>query len=221
MSSTNPPKFVVKEYAEGMPPFVQIYGLTDPVSLQAKGNRKSEYIRILRTEVTAATEMVFVGDVRVEIVWTIDVDERYRTHLVADIDNIVKPILDGLTGPGCLLIDDNQVQSLSASWTTPPMLNNAMIDIRVESLEPDAIAHREHIVFVELGRNLCYPIHAITDEAARMQIAGIQKLLDAESRLIELGLPAHEARAIRSIQRPFPRARLQGFEIINAKDYLK
>lgn len=218
-SRTDQPRFVIKEFSDRMPPTVQIYGLTKPVSLQTKGGRRSEYIRALRARVAESTEIVFMGDVRVDIAWTIGEDQRYRTHLVADIDNIVKPILDGLTGPDCILIDDNQVQSIFVSWTTPPMVNDAVVDIRIESLAPDSIARRKHIAFVELSKNICYPVVDISDEAVRLQISAIRNLLDGERQLVELGMPAQDARLLRPIQRPFPRARLQGFKILDSDDY--
>lgn len=215
----NLPAFIVQEYAEALPPYIQVLGLADPVSLQAKGGKKSRYIQELRSAVSAATELVFLGDVRVEIVWIIDLDARYRTHIVADIDNIVKPILDGLTGPNCIMVDDNQVQSLNVSWTTPPMINNAKVEIRLESSDPDAVASREHLVFVEFEKALCFPIQALHQDAIGLQVTGLRRLLEAESKLVALGMPSRDARLLRSVQRSFPRARLGGFKIIDAEMY--
>src|ERR1700688_3175599 len=48
------------------------------------------------------------GDVRMEIEWYVSARSRYEQTLHPDIDNIIKPILDALTGPHGLMIDDNQ-----------------------------------------------------------------------------------------------------------------
>lgn len=40
-------------------------------------------------------------------------------ELVADLDIVMKPILDAVTGPDGVLIDDNQIHSIKASWMTP------------------------------------------------------------------------------------------------------
>lgn len=87
-----------------------------PVSLQATSARKREFKALLSEAIGKNTTTHFVHDVKVEFTWKIEEQRRYETHIVADLDNLLKPLLDAATGPTGVLIDDNQVQQIGASW---------------------------------------------------------------------------------------------------------
>src|SRR5260370_25193106 len=98
---------------------VEIVSARDPVSLQASAARKASLKADLATVAAAGTTGVFTGDVEVTIEWFVSQQVRYGTHMVAGLDNIVKPLLPAVTGPDGVMIDDNQVQSLRVSWLDP------------------------------------------------------------------------------------------------------
>ena len=85
-----------------------------PVSLQATGESKRAFIRKVR-EQCSCYSFLLTSDVQIGVTWHIHEQERYETDRSPDVDNILKPLLDGLCGPEGILIDDNQVQSISCS----------------------------------------------------------------------------------------------------------
>jgi len=127
---------------------VDIRSMIDPISLQADPGRKDAFKDALSAAVTRATKGIYIHHVEVTLVWFIEEAERYQTHLVADLDNVMKPILDAVTGPGGILIDDNQVQSIRASWMTPGGLG-AGFELSFDALTPDEYVEREGLTFVE------------------------------------------------------------------------
>src|SRR5215213_8655356 len=82
-----------------------------PVSFQATATRKAAIVTLLKAT-AAPCQYLLSGDVKMEIQWEISARERYERDSSADVDNIVKPIMDGLCGPDGILIDDCQVQEL-------------------------------------------------------------------------------------------------------------
>ena len=50
------------------------------------------------------------------IEWTVHEQDRYESDAAPDVDNILKPLLDGLCGPEGVLIDDCQVQAVDCRW---------------------------------------------------------------------------------------------------------
>lgn len=88
--------FVVSEYYDAAS--VKILSTRDPLSLQASAARKASLKADVATVVAAGTTGVFTGDVEVTIEWFVSQQIRYGTHMVADLDNIVKPLLDAVTG---------------------------------------------------------------------------------------------------------------------------
>jgi hypothetical protein len=59
---------------------------------------------------------LYSHEVRIEITLHLDVQDILETSETADLDNYAKAILDGLKGPGGIMFDDTQVQSLGLSW---------------------------------------------------------------------------------------------------------
>ena len=102
-----------------------------PVSLQAKGKRKREFKKQVAARVEKAG-FLLSGDVRVHMQWHVHEEKRYETSTSADIDNIIKPLLDAICGPKGILIDDNQVQSIQCFWVDSYVYDREKIDIRIK-----------------------------------------------------------------------------------------
>ena len=69
-----------------------------PVSFQGTGTRKAGVVAAVRSAVSGC-EYLLSGDVKIAIEWRISERARYEADSAADVDNIVKPILDALSGP--------------------------------------------------------------------------------------------------------------------------
>jgi Holliday junction resolvase RusA-like endonuclease len=214
-----PEDFLVKQIF-GFDSCVLIESSVDPVSLQSSSERKRRFKTALAEAVRQATDRVFVGDVKVEIDWYVSLKRRYGTHIVADIDNVVKPLLDAVTGPDGIMFDDNQVQQLAISWLDVELENCKMV-MRVQASMPDEFITRRGYVFVDFGVDGCWPLPDVKVEVQRMMVKSVAVGLEASARMVQLGIHEDDAAKLKPIQRFYPRSRLSGFEIRLASEFLK
>ncbi len=138
--------------------------------------------------------------------------------MVADLDNIVKPILDAVTGPDGLLVDDNQVQSLKVMWMTPGTLGTGF-QLTFESLHPSDYWTRAGISFVEFSVDRCYMLPGGFGEDASWLVSTYRRMLATYHDLASAGVEDHLARIVLPIPRPFPRARLGRFEVRHEREF--
>ncbi|MFD8304068.1 RusA family crossover junction endodeoxyribonuclease [Streptomyces sp. NPDC059690] len=206
--------FVVREFRDyGR---VEIRSAVDPVSLQADPARKAGFKAALGAAVRRATSGVFTHDVEVTLVWLIEESRRYRTHLVADLDNVMKPILDAVTGAEGIMIDDNQIQSIDASWMTPA--GQTGFELKFTALTRDDYVSREGLSFVEFGTDRCYLLPRMEKSAQVALVDGYRQALAAYQRMLAAGIAESVARSVLPMGRPFPRARLGEFTVIHHAD---
>ncbi len=191
---------------------VEIHSAVDPITLQADGARKKLFQQALGAAVDKATEGIFTHDVEITLVWLIEETRRYQTHLVADLDNVLKPILDAVTGPNGVLIDDNQVQSIQASWVTPGPRTG--FELTLEALHPDEYVTRAGLSFIEFSADRCYMLYgSLGASGANAVVAAYRHMVNAYGVMRAQGIPEHAARSVLPAARPFPRARLGRFPL--------
>ena len=207
--------FVVEEFRDyGR---VEIRSAVDPISLQADPARKAGFKAALGSAVQKATTGVFTHDVEVSLVWLIEESRRYQTHLVADLDNVMKPILDAVTGADGIMIDDNQIQSIDASWMTPA--GRTGFELKFTSLMADDFASREGLSFVEFSADRCYLLPQMDRSAQVALVRGYRQALEEYRRMLAAGIAEGAARSVLPLVRPFPRARLGKFTVFPHADF--
>jgi hypothetical protein len=82
--------------------------------------------------------------------------ERYQGTWSPDIDNILKPLLDGMSGPQGLLVNDCQAQSVRCSWIDSPTLDHRLqFELR---FSPDEWIRKDGLIWIEFRRKLCLPL---------------------------------------------------------------
>lgn len=209
--------FVVSEYYDAAS--VKIVSTRDPLSLQASAARKASLKQDLAIAVAAATTGVFTGDVEVTIEWFVSPQVRYGTHMVADLDNIVKPLLDAVTGPDGVMIDDNQVQSLRVSWLDPSG-PNMKFRLTLQALSPDEYLRREGLFFVEFSSERCFPVFWRSPEVVGEIVQVVNMGLQLRQELLAAGKAASNADLVLPVQRFFPRSRLGRFTVRPSADFL-
>ncbi|MEV0172134.1 RusA family crossover junction endodeoxyribonuclease [Streptomyces sp. NPDC050803] len=196
---------------------VEIRSTVDPISLQADPARKASFKNALASAVQKATIGVFTHDVEVSLEWFIEESRRHQTHLVADLDNVLKPILDAVTGIDGIMIDDNQIQSIHASWMTPGPQTG--FELKFAGLMGDNYISREGLTFVEFSADRCY----ILPQAARSVqvdlVRGYRAALATYQQLLHEGISESAARSVLPLVRPFPRARLGKFEVLHHANF--
>lgn len=197
---------------------VHIRARIDPISLQADAKRKRAFRGALSQAVRSATKGVFVHDVEVRLVWYVDEKRRYQTHLIADLDNVMKPVLDAVTGPDGVLIDDNQIQSIRASWMTPGSPGPGF-DLTFEALMSSDYVKRQGLRFVEFSADRCYVLPGAVIGHEDLVVDGYRRLVDAFRRQLAAGVVEDVARTVLPIARPFPRARLARFSVHHEQEF--
>ncbi|WP_223480602.1 MULTISPECIES: RusA family crossover junction endodeoxyribonuclease [unclassified Pseudomonas] len=85
------------------------------MSTQSRLERKQELTQIIQSELSRFKWLIS-GGVQIEFAWYLSSIKRQETDKAGDIDNITKPILDALTGPDGILIDDSQIGSVQTFW---------------------------------------------------------------------------------------------------------
>ena len=126
-----------------------------PASRQANATAKQK-VRDAVRQVTRPLEYLLDGYVWISFDWHIHERFRWESDASADVDNIVKPLLDALSGPEGVLINDSQVRSFSSSWFASTA-ENQRVDIRIEFI-PDEWLVKAGLVFVRLKGPLRYPV---------------------------------------------------------------
>lgn len=188
-----------------------------PVSLQSAGDSKRAFIQEVRQRCSCYS-FLLAGDVRIDVTWHIHEQERYETDRAPDVDNILKPLLDGLCGPEGILIDDNQVQSICCSWIDWTSRDEALT-IEVEFLSEDWVP-KGHFQFVQFDRGLCYPVATyFPRELQKVFVSAFERGLVARTDLEKLGASYEESRLVMPIARVFHRTRIGRFPVVTLEEF--
>lgn len=128
------------------------------VSVQSKNKVKLELCGAIQAELSKF-QWIIAGSVNVEFLWYLHETERQETDKVGDIDNITKPILDALTGPRGILIDDCQIGSLHTFWQSRNhMTTSDALYIRVD-FNNDYSLLKDNLFFLQYSGAVCAPIN--------------------------------------------------------------
>ena len=189
-----------------------------PVSFQATAANKVAIVSAVRA-VVSQCRYLLCGDLKLVIEWRISERARYETDRAADVDNIVKPILDALSGPDGIMIDDCQIQELTCYWSggySYPADERINIEIR---FEPDSFMTKDGLVFLNVEKGLYFPIH--DDLSPRLVLRQAEILTERFSAARELRSEEHGVQLARSslpAQRGFHRSKLGAFRRTSFED---
>lgn len=195
-----------------------------PISLQGSARSKAMIGQEIRTE-AAKFGRYLTGEVSIEIEWRLAERLRWESGAALgspDIDNIMKPLIDGLCGTGNLLFDDCQVQSVACSWIDWTLEDQQQITITVTPLMIDDWFGHDPIIWLDMGDSLCWPIHPrLEREIQAAFVERFESALRLRSELVASGLSLYDASFHMPIQRRFHRAHLQrhGFDVVNVETY--
>jgi hypothetical protein len=196
-----------------------------PVSLQGTPGNKVALTDALRA-VISTTDRIALDDVRVTVEWVVHEDERYLGTSSPDIDNILKPILDAISGPAGVVANDCQVQSAHALWIDgPPWAPGAhRLEVRIGAM-PDSFYPKRGIYWVEWPDGYCWPMWStMPHEAALMLLQGFDRQLAQRTEVIGMGVDPTQAKLFLPATRRFGRGRVRDFEVVSfavARDALE
>jgi Holliday junction resolvase RusA-like endonuclease len=187
-----------------------------PVSFQAKPERRNELADVIQASI-GPVEYLLTGDVKLSIKWYQPVKTRYESDNSPDLDNILKPIMDALSGPDGIMVDDCQVQALRCKWIDR-RVKDEKVTIKLE-YNPDHWLRKEGIRFIHIGNGLCFPYPARTPrEALGMIIVSMQSSLEAKNIILEHRFDYRRAQLIMPKHRFFHRTRLSRFEVLEVSE---
>lgn len=184
-----------------------------PVSLQARSEHKNRLIAAVR-ELTKPCDFVFTNDVTVTIEWRVSEAERYESDATADVDNIIKPIADAISGEQGLLVNDCQIQSVNSYWVGMGGETQS-VQIRVRAVL-EAFKHRKaSLTFLQFKDALCFPLDTSWGRSAMGYVgSSFKRMLDARDRFGKTYGNWGQARLMLPIQRMFHRSRVGKFPVI-------
>lgn len=204
--------------AEGI---ITLHLPVEPVSLQAS-RRKKELITSEIHNIISKFSFILLSDVQISIEWHIHPQKRYESDSSADVDNIIKPILDAISGSRGIIVDDCQVQAISCHWVDWDR-DEQKITITIQMIDNDAWRLKYDLVFVHMGKGLCYPI-ALQGEAPEEVLSIVEALKDRierrERRMAE-GASYYFAQMSMPLRRIFHISRLKEFDVVQLADLKK
>lgn len=182
-----------------------------PASRQATTVAKKQVADAVRLQ-TRPIEYLLDGYITVDLEWHIHEKYRWESDASADVDNIVKPLLDAISGPEGLFIDDSQVKSFSSSWFSTTN-ENEYVDIVIKFIAGEWLPKRD-LVFVRLKNALCYPVpREVREKALGIWLAALKEALEARENLETLTKNYYPARYV--LPRGFMhRTRLNAFTVL-------
>lgn len=199
---------------------VVIRSSLSPISLQAARGRIEELKAALKAAVAASTDSLMTHDVEVSLTWFVEEGVRYQTHTAADLDNVLKPVFDACAGVNGIMIDDNQVQSIKASWETPGTIGPGF-ELVFQSLLRDDTVTRAGTSFVEFAPNACYILPGTHPEYWTELVSMYRMYREKRAEMLALGVDASALAGLAPNTRPWhsQRLRLQGFVVLPASTF--
>ncbi|GAB0061722.1 MULTISPECIES: RusA family crossover junction endodeoxyribonuclease [Pseudomonas] len=128
------------------------------VSTQSRAERKQELTQAIQRELSQFKWLIS-GSVQIEFAWYLHSIQRQETDKVGDIDNITKPILDALTGPDGILIDDSQIGSVHTFWMSRnEQLSYSVLRLSIQFSNDDCL-DKQNLVFIQYWNAMCVALN--------------------------------------------------------------
>jgi Holliday junction resolvase RusA-like endonuclease len=181
-----------------------------PLSNQSSKSEKKKALQEKIHNNIGEFDKYLISDVKVEIIFYCYEETRYENNNTIDIDNIIKPILDAISGKLGIIVDDNQVQTIVCSWLDIHS-GDEFFEIKISCFDQQYIS-KSDIAFVEIKRYLYLPFDkSLCKNAINSLISTYKYQFEQFDKLIELGVARDDARAILPSQRLFHKNRLTDF----------
>lgn len=197
---------------------IMLYLEVAPASMQSRPAAIAALQAVVHQE-TSKYQYLLTGDVSMEITWHFHERDRYESDAGADIDNLLKPMLDAFCGPNGLFVDDCQIRTLGISWISTTS-DQPAVTIQIKFIDSDFVP-KAGIAFVQIEKALCMPVDLNLPKRVQRILFMMMRFQFAQRRFTEkvLGLDYYSARLLLPAQRRFHRTRLRDFNVMNPKEY--
>jgi len=180
-----------------------------PVSVQSSREARKAMVDTVSKFVEPCA-FLLTGELEIRIEWTLHERERYEGVHSPDIDNILKPLLDAISGPRGILVNDCQVQSVRCHWIDWT-ISDQKLAFEIRYLDDEWIGKAD-LLWVEYERKLCMPLNTNLPAKIQLDMINCWDTMLSGSRKMEALAGSYEAgRRLLPLQRPFHRARLREF----------
>lgn len=183
-----------------------------PVSLQSTPDKKNKLKKVIK-EIIFEAEYYLSGDITINIQWYVHEQKRYESGSAADVDNIIKPLIDAISGCEGIIIDDNQIQQVNCRWIDYQENNEEILEILIQFV-PDEHIRKKTIYFVEYQNSLCLPVWS--EDPPQIQKEFIKtygKSLQYRDEWNKKENSYYITKLIMPMQRVFHKSKLRGFII--------
>jgi Holliday junction resolvase RusA-like endonuclease len=149
------------------------------VSVQSKQDKQKQISNLIQGELSKF-KWIISGNVNIDFIWYLDAVERQETDKVGDIDNITKPVLDSLTGPNGVLIDDAQIKALYTYWMwRNELVEDNLLEISI-SFNNDHCLEKSNLIFIKYTNAICLPVNV--ERTNHKQLLGALLLVKCRQR---------------------------------------
>jgi Holliday junction resolvase RusA-like endonuclease len=187
-----------------------------PASQQSSSQRRGEQRNAVHAAL-ARYAFILTGDLHVDVTWLVSERARYESDASADVDNILKPLLDAMCGPNGVLVDDCQLVSVSCGWLDCAN-DEQELSVRVR-YSSDQWLRKDGLVFVDLGRALCFPfLLGGRRGPLRLLLDHIERALRTRATDEGVGIPPEVASLAMPSQRFFHRSKVTRFPVLSLDD---
>jgi len=125
----------------------------EPVSSQNKNKVKLKF-RSEVHKITSQSEFIITSTCWISIDYYCQHIKRLKNPGVYDIDNIVKPTLDALSGQGGLILDDVLLDRVTVNWVDTPHEDHLEIQIEYPDL---GYVRKDELVLIKSKSGWCFP----------------------------------------------------------------
>jgi Holliday junction resolvase RusA-like endonuclease len=198
---------------------------TVPVSLQGSSEARTR-LREMVQEQTQRLDLHLTGEVELQVEWLLHEKHRWDTPGVLrspDLDNIVKPVLDGLCGPRGVLIDDCQLQTLMCTWIDWPNEAEQQLSLRLRPLMVDESVSGGPIIGLEMSDGPCWvTTDDLPPEIHMRMLDFVRTSREVYEEMLGQGVPPQDAKYFLPAARRFHRRQLErhGFRVVPFDDYV-
>lgn len=132
---------------------------TEPVSLQNKEVKKRELKNKIH-EVTKACPYIITSYCWIHIEYRCNHIKRMKNLSSYDMDNLIKPLLDSLTGINGLILDDSLFNRIEINWQDKDGEDEFEIQIEYPEFH---YGNKKDLFFLKQGQ-WCFPMHSDNDD---------------------------------------------------------
>lgn len=128
------------------------------VSVQSRKTSKDQICELIQRELSKF-KWIIAGCVNIDFTWYLNAVKRQETDKIGDIDNITKPILDSLSGPNGILIDDSQIGALYTYWLSRnELIEDNLLEIKI-SFNNDDCLDKLNLIFIQYANAMCLAVN--------------------------------------------------------------